>query len=268
METPYKLGVIGTGAMGGSLVRGFVAAGALRPDQIVLADADTVKRDALAAELGANVGSNEDAIAAAEATLIAVKPQVLAEALASLAASVRPGHLVISIAAGVPIARLQELLGGNARVIRVMPNVLCTVGAAASAYAPGAGVTSAQAEFAGKLLATVGTAQQVEEKLLDAVTGLSGSAPAYVALVIEALADGGVAAGLPRSVALPLAAQTVLGAGKWVLENGAPAALKDLVTSPGGTTIAGLRELEAGGLRSALIEAVVAATERSKELGR
>ena len=268
MATPYKLGIIGTGAMGGALLRGFLGAKALRAAQVVVADADSAKRDALAAELQVKVGSNEQAMTEAETTLLAVKPQILAEVAGPLAASIPAGHLVISIAAGVPIARLQALLGPKARIIRVMPNVLCTVDASASAFALGEGVTAAQAKWAATLLAAVGVAHQVDEKLLDAVTGLSGSGPAYVALVIEALADGGVAAGLPRAVALPLAAQTVLGAGKWVLENGSPAALKDLVTSPGGTTIAGLRELEAGGLRSALIEAVVAATERSRELGK
>jgi pyrroline-5-carboxylate reductase len=268
MAKQYRLGVIGTGAMGAALVRGFVGTKTLRPAQIVVADADSAKRDALADELNVAVGTNEQAVMQTEATLLAVKPQILAHVLAPLAACIPPGHLVISIAAGVPITRLRELLGDRTHVIRVMPNVLCAVGAAASAYALGPAVTAAEAKLAATLLGSVGVAQAVEEKLLDAVTGLSGSGPAFVALMIEALADGGVAAGLPRTVALPLAAQTVLGGAKWVLENGSPAALKDLVTSPGGTTIAGIRALEAGGLRSALIEAVVAATERSQELGK
>jgi pyrroline-5-carboxylate reductase len=201
--------------------------------------------------------------------VLAVKPQSMRGVLDELRPIVKPEQLVISIAAGVPLSALATALGAHVRLVRVMPNTPCLVGQGASAYALGSAATPDDAELAQSLLATVGLAVHVPETLLDAVTGLSGSGPAYAFQVIEALSDGGVCAGLPRDVATRLAAQTLLGAAQMVLSTGQhPGALKDAVASPGGTTIAGLHELERGGLRAALMNAVVAATKRSQELGR
>jgi pyrroline-5-carboxylate reductase len=178
-------------------------------------------------------------------------------------------HLVVSIAAGIPLKTLIAGLGPQARLVRVMPNTPCLVGASASGFALGGAATKEDSALVEQLLSAVGVAVPVEEKLLDAVTGLSGSGPAYVYQIIEALSDGGVRVGLPRAVATKLAAQTVLGAAKMVLETEQhPGILKDAVASPGGTTIAGLHELERGGLRAALMNAVESATNRSKELGQ
>jgi pyrroline-5-carboxylate reductase len=176
---------------------------------------------------------------------------------------------VVSIAAGITLAELERMLAPGTRVVRVMPNTPCLVGCGASGYALGAAATKADGELVNEILFSIGISFLLPEQLLDAVTGLSGSGPAFVALVIEALADGGVLCGLPRDTALRLAAQTVLGAARLVLETGKhPAQLKDMVASPAGTTIEGLKVLEEKGLRAALIQAVEAAARRSKELGR
>jgi pyrroline-5-carboxylate reductase len=201
--------------------------------------------------------------------VLAVKPDQVVSVLAEIRGAFTNEHLLVSIAAGVPLAKLEAGLGAAARVIRVMPNTPALVGASASAFALGKSCAATDAELAQKLLSAVGVAFQVKESLLDAVTGLSGSGPAYVYQFIEALSDGGVAAGLPRDIATKLAAQTVLGAAKMVLETGQhPGALKDQVTSPGGTTIEGIHELEKGKLRGTVMSAVRAATEKSKKLGQ
>jgi pyrroline-5-carboxylate reductase len=198
-----------------------------------------------------------------------VKPDQVVGVLAKLRDQLTEQHLLISIAAGVTLAKIESALKPGARAVRVMPNTPALVGASATAFALGRNATPADAELALKLFSAVGVALQIKESLLDAVTGLSGSGPAYAYLMIEALSDGGVAAGLPRDVATKLAAQTLLGAAKMVLETGQhPGALKDMVTSPGGTTIEGLHELEKGEVRASLINAVRAATEKSKLLGR
>ncbi|HCU37591.1 MAG TPA: pyrroline-5-carboxylate reductase [Armatimonadetes bacterium] len=263
----YRIAVIGCGAMGSGIVTSLIAAGALSPAEVIGCDTDAARLEPLT---GLGMAGTDDAVAAIEASemvLLAVKPQVLDAVLDAVAGAVG-GRLVISIAAGVPIARYEQALGADTPIIRVMPNVLCAVGEAASAYSPNAACTAEHVALAARLLDAMGTAVAVEEKLMDAVTGLSGSGPAFVALFAEALTDGGVAAGLPRAQAARLAAQTILGVGRWLKETGAsPAQLKDMVTSPGGTTIAGIRALEEGGLRSATIEAVVAAAERSRGLG-
>ena len=193
--------------------------------------------------------------------------------MCSLLTEIRPAvtakHLIVSIAAGVSLQQLADGLGSDRRLVRVMPNTPCLVGASASGYAPAATATAEDINLVDRLLNAVGRAFRLPESLLDAVTGLSGSGPAFVYVMIEALSDGGVRVGLPRDVATALAAQTVFGAAKMVLETGShPAMLKDMVTSPGGTTIAGLQALENGGVRAALIDAVEAATKRSVELGR
>jgi pyrroline-5-carboxylate reductase len=189
--------------------------------------------------------------------------------LAELRGRVTSRHLVVSIAAGVTIAQLERGLGDGARVIRVMPNTAALVGASASAFSRGKLATPADGALTERLFGSVGIVVELRESLLDAVTGLSGSGPAYVCVIIEALGDGGVAAGLPRDVATKLAAQTLLGGARLVLETGLhPGALKDMVTSPGGTTIEGLHELEKGKIRAVLMSAVRAATEKSKKLGQ
>ena len=265
----WTAGFLGAGQMATALARGFVHSGFLPAARILASDPFAESRSRFAAETGARcVESNSEVAAAAEVLFLAVKPQQMPAVLDELAGVVTSRHLVISIAAGVPLKAMSKL-GAEVRLVRVMPNTPCLVGCGASAFALGGAATEDDARLVERMLATVGLAARVPEKLLDAVTGLSGSGPAYAYLMIEALSDGGVRMGLPRDVATRLAAQTLLGAARMVLETGKhPGALKDAVTSPGGTTIAGLHELERGGLRGCLMDAVEAATERSAELAR
>ncbi len=265
-----NIGLIGCGKMGGALLRGVEQALGKSALTATLSDVVPAAAEGLKKSLAckARCASPEATAAAADIVLLAVKPGDLRPLCESLA-SVKGSRLYLSIAAGVSLADLESWLGSNARVIRAMPNTPALIGAGAAAFAAGRRATAKDRALATKILGSVGTADEVSEKLLDAVTGLSGSGPAYVFTVIEALADGGVLMGLPRAAALRLAAQTVAGAARLVLESGRhPAALRDEVTSPGGTTIAGLEQLEAHGLRHALIQAVRKATERSRDLGR
>ncbi|HVU08087.1 MAG TPA: pyrroline-5-carboxylate reductase [Verrucomicrobiae bacterium] len=269
MATQLKIGFLGAGKMATALAKGFVRAEIVFPREIIAGDLFNVARSHFSKETGAKaVASNAEVLKFANVLILAVKPDQAAAVLSELHDDFTKQHLLISIAAGVTISKLENLLPADARVIRVMPNTPALVGEAASAFALGKNATVADGEIAKKLLSAVGVAFQVKEPLLDAVTGLSGSGPAYVYQFIEALSDGGVAAGLPRDIATKLAAQTVLGAAKMVLETGQhPGALKDQVTSPGGTTIEGLHALEKGKLRATVMSAVRAATEKSKKLG-
>lgn len=263
------IGFIGAGQMAKALAAGFVAARLLPGRQIVACDPMSAAGETFVARVpGATLAADNTAVVRqADIVFLAVKPQNMPAVLSLLPAEGSQGKLFVSIAAGVTLARLEAGLQ-TGRVIRVMPNTPALVGQGASAYALGSGATAEDGKLVAQLLAAVGQAHQVEEKLLDAVTGLSGSGPAFVYLAIEALTDGGVRMGLPREIAAALAAQTVRGAGTMVVETGQhPAVLRDQVTSPGGTTIAGLAALEDRGLRAALIAAVEAATRRSQELG-
>jgi pyrroline-5-carboxylate reductase len=265
-----RIGFIGAGKMATALARGWIAAGLVRPADCRGSDPAAGAREGFAEETAARCGtSNRVVVEASEVLVLAVKPQKMAEVLADVAPVVTARHLVVSIAAGVTLSQLAASLGSARRLVRVMPNTPCLVGASASAYAPGENATADDVVLVERLLNVVGIAFRLPEDLLDAVTGLSGSGPAFVYTVIEALSDGGVRVGLPRDVATALSAQTVLGSARMLLETGLhPGVLKDQVTSPGGTTIAGLQALERGGLRAALIDAVEAATRRSKELGK
>ena len=265
-----KIGFLGAGKMATALARGFINAGLVKANQLVAADPYEAARKHFTAETGAKtVGGNVDAAKAATVLILATKPDQIATAVAEISGVFTKNHLVISIAAGVTLAKLEALLPAGARVIRVMPNTPALVGAGASGFALGKNATAEDGELTKKLLSAVGIAMQVKENLLDAVTGLSGSGPAYVYQFIEALSDGGVAAGLPREVATRLAAQTVLGGAKMVLDTGMhPGALKDQVTSPGGTTIEGIHELEKGKMRATVMSAVRAATEKAKKMGQ
>ncbi|WAC20789.1 pyrroline-5-carboxylate reductase [Luteolibacter sp. SL250] len=265
-----KLGVIGCGKMGTALVEGAVKAGVTKAADITGCDPFPAAREAFVKSTGASIaGSAAGVASASEVILLATKPQDIAGALSDIAgAAAGKPLLVISIAAGVTLAALEDAAPENLRIIRAMPNTPALVGKGAAGYCLGSRATAEDAAAAEALLGAVGLAVRVPEKLMDAVTGLSGSGPAYVYLVIEALADGGVKAGLPRADAIRLAAQTVAGAAAMVLETGEhPAVLKDMVTSPGGTTIAGLAALENAGVRSGFISAVDAATRRATELG-
>ena len=264
-----KLAVLGAGMMGGALARGLVNASAMPALNIAIFDTDTAKASALAADLGGGAAvcpTLASALAKSEIILLAVKPLIVHEVLAQIAPFLLPGQLVISIAAGVRLAAMEALLPAAA-IIRAMPNTPCLVGAGATALARGAHATEEHLSLAHSLFASVGQAVEVPERLLDAVTGLSGSGPAYVYLMIEALTDGGVKEGLPHETARLLAAQTVMGAAQMALaSHDHPAQLKANVTTPGGTTIAGLTALERAGFRAALINAVEAAAQRSREL--
>ncbi len=265
-----RIGFLGAGKMATALARGWIAAGLVAAENVSASDPFPGPRAAFAAESGAKVlESNREVVAASDVLVLAVKPQSMAALLAEIGPVLSGRELLISIAAGLTLAQLNDGLGRGRRLVRVMPNTPCLVGASASGYCPGEGATSEDVAFVDKLLNAVGRAFRLPEGLLDAVTGLSGSGPAFVYVIIEALSDGGVRMGLPREVATALAAQTVFGAAKMVLETGQhPGVLKDMVASPGGTTIAGLQTLERGGLRAALIDAVESATRRSMELGR
>jgi len=256
--------------MATALARGFQRAGLLAANQIVAVDVSAAAAEKFGQETGAaTVNTPTDVAKQSDVLILAVKPQHMAELLATLKPAIEPRHLVVSIAAGVTLATLTSGLGTNCRVVRVMPNTPCLIGAGASGFAVGGATMPADAALVLQLLSAVGVAAEVPEKLLDAVTGLSGSGPAFVYLMIEALSDGGVRMGLPRDLATRLAAQTVAGAAQMVLSTGKhPGELKDAVASPGGTTIAGLHALEQGGLRGALMNAVQAATERARELSK
>jgi len=259
---------LGAGAMGEALARGLVSAGAYAPRDVVLFARDQTRLQKLAESLGTRFASSAvEAAAGAEVILLVVKPQMVETALEPLRATVTTGQTLISVAAGVTTGRLEACFDAPVPVVRVMPNTPALVGAAASAICLGKSANETHRAEARRIFEAIGLVVDVEEKMLDAVTGLSGSGPAYVFAFIEALADGGVRAGLPRAVAQRLAAQTVMGSARMLLETGEhPGVLKDRVASPGGTTIAGLHALEQGGFRGVVMDAVVAATERAREL--
>jgi pyrroline-5-carboxylate reductase len=263
------VGLIGCGNMGRALALGLLAAGKHQRSDLIASDTDATRREAVSGELGIQVvADNRAVVAKAGVLVLAVKPQILGAVLEELAATVTDRHLVISIAAGVTTSTLEQQLGGGVHVVRAMPNLPAIVAAGATALAPGSRATQQDVELAQALFDSVGRTVVVSEAQMDAVTGLSGSGPAYAMLVIEGLADGGVQMGLPRPVALLLATQTVYGASRLLLETGEhPGQLKDRVASPGGTTIAGIDALEQGGVRHTMMNAVKAATERSQELG-
>lgn len=265
-----KIGFIGAGNMAEALMRGIIKSGEATPPEIIASEVVDARRDYVTKTLEISAVP-DNTIVARESNVIvlAVKPNVVAAVLDELRPFLTADHLLISIAAGVKISYIESHLNWGVRVIRVMPNQPCLVGASASGYALGKSARKEDQELVQRILESVGVAFVMEEKLLDAVTGLSGSGPAYVYMMIEALADGGVLCGLPRDVAVTLAAQTVFGAAKTVLETKMhPASLKDTVASPGGTTIEGLRALEEGGLRGIVIDAVEAAAKKSQELGK
>ncbi len=269
MALGKKIALLGTGNMAEALVKGLLRAGTAKADEILCTEPRAERREEIAARYGVTVlAGNVEATEQADVVVLSVKPQTMEQLLDEIAPAVDHRKLVISIAAGVSIAAIARKLGAGVRIVRTMPNTPALVGAGATALARGAHATDADLEQARALFQAVGTTVIVEEQHLDAVTGLSGSGPAFLFLAIEALADGGVKVGLARPVAMALAAQTVLGSAKLVIETGEhPGRLKDQVTSPGGTAIAGVHALELGGLRAALIGAVEAATKRSKELG-
>lgn len=266
-----RIGVLGAGQMAKALAAGWVHAGLATADQITAYDPSDAAYEAFAEAIGEGVSrcAAEAEAAAVETLLLAVKPQYIAAALEAAAPGIKPDTLVVSIAAGATLETLASKLPAGQPIVRVMPNTPCLVGRGACVYSPGPAVSAEQAALVGELLGAVGYAAEAPETLLDAVTGLSGSGPAYVYTIIEALADGGVRAGLPRKLAAELALHTVAGAAQMVAQTGQhPAVLRDAVSSPAGTTVAGLGELERRGLRAALVEAVSVATERSRELGR
>lgn len=277
-----KFGTIGGGVMGEALLSRLIAQKVYLPSEILVSDPQLQRREFLTETYGiATTASNLEVATATEVLFLAIKPQMFDTVALELAVAIdrkqanngetansQPEAVIVSILAGVPLSKLEPAFRGRG-VLRVMPNTPATVGAGMSAIAPGKLVQPADLELVKRIFQAVGEVVEVPESMLDAVTGLSGSGPGYVAILIEALTDGGVCAGLPRAIASQLALQTVFGTAKLLQETGMhPAELKDRVTSPGGTTIAGIATLESNGFRSALIEAVKAACLRSQELGK
>ncbi len=264
-----RIGLLGAGNMAGALIRGLLASKTVGVEQIRASDVRKERLDELHESYGiTTLTENQELTRWADVVVLAVKPQVIDRVLDDVGQEVTPETLVISIAAGVPIRSIEGRLRSGVHVVRAMPNTPAIVLAGATGIAPGAHATDDDVALAKALFDPVGRTVVLDESLIDAVTGLSGSGPAYVMLMIEALADGGVKVGLHRDTALLLAAQTVYGSAKLLLETGEhPGRLKDMVTSPGGTAIAGLHTLEAGGLRRTLIDAVECATKRAVELG-
>jgi pyrroline-5-carboxylate reductase len=274
-KTPKKSGemrmtrvaFIGAGKMAEAIIRGILAAGLCKAESLMVSDPSETRRSRMVETLGIrSVADNREAARWGDVVVLGVKPPQVGDTLAEMRDDLN-GKCLISIAAGIPLARLVS--GRERAVIRAMPNTPAQVGAGATALAPAAGTAPKDIDFARQIFEAVGAVWVLDEKALDAVTGLSGSGPAYVFVLIEALADGGVKCGLPRDVAQGLAAQTVFGAAKMVRDSGRhPAQLKDDVASPGGTTIAGLHQIEMGGVRAAMIAAVEAAARRSAEIGQ
>lgn len=268
-EDSIQLGVIGGGVMAEAIISRLLQQKIYAPRTILVSEPQLQRREFWKEQYHVAVTKdNNDVTCAEEVILLAIKPQVLDAVIAGLklVSEQKNSPLIISILAGVSLSRLESAFPGYA-VVRVMPNTPATIGAGISAIAVGSQVSTVQLQKAQQIFTAVGQVVEVAEYLMDAVTGLSGSGPAYVALMIESLADGGVASGLPRAIAQKLAIQTVLGTAKLIQESRLhPAELKDRVSSPGGTTIAGVTALEKGGFRSAAIEAVIAASQRSREL--
>ncbi|GLI34506.1 pyrroline-5-carboxylate reductase [Desulforhabdus amnigena] len=270
MFESLHIGFIGGGNMGEALIKGLLSASPLLPDQISIYDVSTTRMKYLEATYKIRLSANAaDLAASSDVLILAVKPQTMSEVLGGIQAHLSHRPLVISIAAGISLAVLSAGLPEGTPIVRVMPNTPALVLQGASTLARGTHVTDQQMEVALAFFQAVGKAIEVQEQWMDAVTGLSGSGPAYVLLIIESLIDAGVLMGLPRQTARELTLQTLLGTVSMVQETAKhPAALKDLITSPGGTTIRGLQVLEDRGVRGALMEAVEAATLRSRELGR
>jgi pyrroline-5-carboxylate reductase len=247
-----------------------IQAGLVKKESVMASDVSDSLRQSINQELGIQTTpDNRELCDFADIVVLAVKPQIVVPVAIDIAKKLGKTKLLVSVAAGVPLARIESHLEPGARVVRVMPNIACVVGAGAAGYASGAHATAADLENVGAILNSFGVGMPVEEKYLDAVTGLSGSGPAYVFLFMEALADGGVEVGLSRDVALKLAIQTVYGAARMALDAKKHLGeLKDEVTSPGGTTIAGLYAMEQKGFRGTVMDAVVNATKRSRELGK
>lgn len=266
---PNTIGFLGTGNMAEALIKGLLLAGLFRPEQIWGSEPRSSRCETLRKQYGINMTThNVDVVRRAGLVVLSVKPQVLLGVMDEVSAHLKPRCLCISVAAGVPLQVLQMHLPIGTRVVRAMPNTPALVGAGATALAAGNSATEDDMRLAQRLFDAIGFSVVLDEEQLDAVTGLSGSGPAYMFLVIEALSDAGVKVGLSRYNAVALAAHTVLGSAKLLLETGLhPGHLKDMVTSPGGTAIAGLHTLEEGGLRTTLMNAVEAATRRSRELG-
>ena len=265
-----KVGFIGAGNMGEALIKGLVAANLVRPEAIYASDVRLERLKALDQQYGIRLlADNAELVRQVDIVILAVKPQIMAPALRQIASAVTKKKLLISIAAGVSTTTIRAALGKAARLIRVMPNTPALVLEGVTAVAKAEGLEPGDLDTAGEIFSAVGRVVVLDEELMDAVTGLSGSGPAYVAVVIESLADGGVKMGLDRITAMTLATQTVLGAARLMIETGMhPGALKDMVSSPGGTSIAGIAALEEGGIRTTFIKAVERATLRSRELGR
>jgi pyrroline-5-carboxylate reductase len=266
-----RIAVLGTGNIGGALLGGLLKAGLADPKDIVATCATEEHSAELALRYGVQASQdNRAAVEEADIVLLCVKPVTLPSVLEELReVAAQRSRLYISVAAGIQIRAIEQRLGTQAAVIRAMPNIPALVDAAATAIAFGQHARDEHGAMAEQVFGAVGLVVRVQESLMDAVTGLSGSGPAYIYMVIEALTDGGVKMGLSRQIALKLATQTVLGSAKLVQETGThPAILKDQVTTPGGTAIAAIHELESGGLRPMLINAVVTATRRSQELSQ
>ncbi|KAL6145158.1 hypothetical protein ACLB2K_055846 [Fragaria x ananassa] len=264
----YKLGFIGAGKMAESIARGVVGSGILPANRITTSHSSPSRRQAFESFGVHLLPRNDDVVEESDVVIFSVKPQVVKDVVLQLRPLLSRKKLLVSIAAGVKLKDLQDW-AGHSRFIRVMPNTPSAVGVAASVLSLGGAATEQDGDLIAELFGSVGKIWKADEKLFDAITGLSGSGPAYIYLAIEALADGGVAAGLPRELALGLASQTVLGAASMATSSGKhPGQLKDDVTSPGGTTIAGIHELEKGGFRGILMNAVVAAAKRSRELSQ
>lgn len=263
-----KVGCVGIGVMGGALMEAVIKT--VGPEQVSVFDPDSLKAEAFSQKTGASVApSNRDIAATADFVFLAVKPQYLPPVLEDIAGSLHPDTVVVSMAAGVKIEMLKKHLGGHANIIRIMPNTPAAVGLGMIAISPDSGVNSADVDEFRRIMAKAGLTEIVAESQMDAVTAVSGSGPAYAYLFVEALSDAAVKMGMPRAQAIKFSAQTLKGAAEMILSTGThPAALKDGVCSPAGTTIAGVAKLEEYGFRHAIIEAAIAAWERSKELGK
>jgi pyrroline-5-carboxylate reductase len=267
---PSRVAFIGAGNMVEAIIKGILSAGLYKKEEILASDASQERIGVIKERYGIRTTlKNTEAVAYADLIILGVKPLVVDPILKEIREEMKPEKLLVSVVAGTPIGRILAGLDKEAKVIRAMPNTPALVREGATALAPGMGVSPQELSMTVSVFNSIGRTVVLEERYLDAVTGLSGSGPAFVFVVIEALADGGVKMGLTREVALSLAAQTVLGSARMLLETQEhPGKLKDMVASPGGTTIAGLHRLEEAGLRAALIAAVEAATRRSEELGR